>query len=180
MKKVILTVALGTAILAPAFAAGGANEITAGLPFQVHDYIELSPHGAFPANDISLQFTTPQQMADGLAVDPDGEFTITASRSWKVMYSASDFERIEAPEDNISQTLPVDQILQVAATTTDPFVTGTTLHFASTGGDLLASGMGGTSRKYLVSGRVTPGNVFTTHNMSGSYVSEVMQVASLD
>ena len=183
MKKVLLTAAIGCALMTPAFAQAPENYVQGGLPFEVEDYFKISPNGTFPPDINKIVFETPQEMVAGKEGGV-GTFKVTASRSWTVTYRASDFERTQPETFGITQFVPVEDVFQVYTTSTDPLVTnlhssGTPLTVLETEQDLV-KGWGGVDRPYTITGRVTLGTAMETMNLSGTYVSTVNHLLSLD
>jgi hypothetical protein len=182
MKKVLLTAALGCAMLTPSFAQG-INEVTGGLPFQVNDYYELLPNGAVPPDPITVVFTTPGEMAAGLPIPP-ANFSVVASRSWTVTYQATDFARLAGPESGIDEFIEPELIFNIYTESGDGLVN----NLYSSGAPMavtnseqeLVKGWGGDGRPYTIKGTITPGNVFGTHNLEGVYKTDVHQILSLD
>jgi len=180
MKKFLLTAALGCAILTPAFAQAPENELNGGLPFIVEDYFVLDPNGTFPPDDpINVTFTNPQEMIDGMEAPPN-TFRVTASRSWTVNYKATDFDRVEPDQPGIAPTLPVS-ILSITTSTTDPFVHDLVTDMVVDHLEQpIAKGWGGIDRPYTITGKITIGNLIESQNISGTYVSSVTHILTLD
>jgi hypothetical protein len=185
MKKVLLTAALGCAMIAPSFAqnAGGegysSDSHNGALTMDVHDYITLNPTNTFEAGPVV--FHNPQQMVDGYTFGYE-TMTVVASRAWKFEYSASNFNRTgpgTAPT-GVATSVPAGNIWFVSTKDGSSGVNtynGTYIPASSSLQNLANQATGTTGSTFTLGAKLIPG---LTNQMSGVYQTSIVQIASLN
>ena len=184
MKKILLMGLLSWCTLENARADGPASTpASAVLSIQCNDFISLSPLLP-PGTTLIMEFETPEDYASGnnLGYSP---MTVTATRSFKVKANATPFLRQSGTGGTgsyIPSSVNADVILKMKAMAsgiTGPTTTLTTAYtpVGMAGTTLVSGSQGSLSTSFAFMMKVTPG---LTLNMSGTYVSNLTFIASLD
>ena len=187
MKKVLLTSALGCAMITSAFAENPPNGLNNEYGFSVIDYISMSPNGGpFPQDELQKTFNENNSfdMNTPFVVDAT-PFLVTASRSWHVTFDASDFLRtagqVSDPNAMITTTLPVGEVFSIEGVGTTANVSGTTgFEAASNTPQIVIEGKGGMNNGFTLATQMNVSQAMSEYNIEGTYISTMNVIASLD
>jgi len=184
MKKILLTSALGCAMITSAF-ADTPPTLNNEYGFAVIDYISMTPNGGpFPPDELQKTFNENNSfdMNTPFVVDAT-PFLVTASRSWHVTFDATDFERVAGNMSltDIAEEIPVGDVFSIEGV-------GTTANVTGTGGfqtvlntpDVVITGKGGMNNGFTLATEMDVSTAMTEYNIEGTYTSTMNVIASLD
>jgi len=185
MKKVLLTAALGCTMITGAYA--DQNSGLAKYSITVQDNISIQPNGGpYDLGNI-WTFTSGADMATGVILPgTPTEFIVNATRSFKVVHIAGDFNRTGpgALPAHVDQVVPSSLIMKVKTVSSNPlvdFVTPGFIPVSGAPGNLVLHSTGGAAALHFTGqDKFTPGDAFGIKNMSGIYEVNTQYIATLD